>query len=177
MAVALLRFEARSDALKGRWRETCSPLLFDASSLGSLVGRFEWLALNLQCQSGRQARKTRLTPRPSSRLSYAMEITAVPTEQRTEIPNLPAESFMTSNVIVAPAAVKGVAAGVSPATQDSSSGSAGAFSRLKTKKRSGKAGTRRKISWDEPSAAGSFYSRGWHSRWRPGVSATRASRG
>ena len=93
-----------------------------------------------------------------------MEITAVPTEQQTEIPNLPAESFMTSNVIVAPAAVKGVAAGVSPATQDSLPVRPVLFPRLKTKKRSGKAGTRRKISWDEPSAAGSFYSRGWHSR-------------
>ena len=46
------------------------------------------------------------------------------TEQRTETPNFQAESFMTRNVMVAPATVKGVAAGVSPATLDSSSGSA-----------------------------------------------------
>jgi hypothetical protein len=57
-----------------------------------------------------------------------METTTVPTEHRTETPNFQAESFMTKNVIVAPATVKGVAASVSPATQDSSSRSAGAFS-------------------------------------------------
>jgi hypothetical protein len=63
-----------------------------------------------------------------------METTTVPTEHRTEIPSLQAESFMTSDVIVAPAAEKGVVAGASSATQDSSSDSAGAFSPLEDEK-------------------------------------------